>query len=123
MHFFMSTQPQKQDNYKAWNISLKDFPKKGSIEEQIKFFIRLGILAPSIHNTQPWKFNIYKNKLIVYPDWSRRLPAADTTGNNLYISLGCCLTNIECAASYYGLIPHITIQKETGNTFSVRIVF
>ena len=40
-----------------------------------------GILAPSPHNTQPWRVSLSENSLEIRPDHSRRL-VADVTGRD-----------------------------------------
>lgn len=100
-----------RDNYRAWNIEEKEFPKDGTIEEKIYFFLRYGILAPSTHNTQLWKFDIRGSVLEIMPDWSYRLPQADPTNRGMFISLGCCLTNIVSAAAYFGFTTTVKIKS------------
>lgn len=92
---------QTGDNYQAWKIKLSDFPYKGSLNDKLRFFLRYGILAPSIHNTQPWRFEIEGNKIKVLPDFLYYLPEADPERKCLYISLGCCVSNIESVANYF----------------------
>src|SRR5260221_413928 len=114
---------QSQDNYLAWSISEKEFPKESTIEEKIRFFTRFGILAPSTHNTQPWKFKVQKNSLFIYPDLSKKLPFGDRTDKNLYISLGCCLENISKTSLYFGFDPNIEdLRNEEGKSY-VKITF
>ena len=36
--------------------------------------VRLATLAPSGHNTQPWKFAVSPNEIRIYPDLTRRVP-------------------------------------------------
>jgi len=36
--------------------------------------IQNAIKAPSGHNTQPWKFRVEENAIIIYPDYERTLP-------------------------------------------------
>jgi hypothetical protein len=64
--------------------------------------IRLATLAPSGHNTQPWKFLIQGNSIRIYPDFSRRLPVVDPDNHALFISLGCALENLIVAAQHRG---------------------
>jgi len=40
----------------SWQINEQDFPRGEDSTEKLKFLIRYAILAPSSHNTQPWKF-------------------------------------------------------------------
>ena len=49
--------------------------------------------APSVHNTQPWRFELRPGELAVVADRSRRLAVLDPTGRQLMISLGCALFN------------------------------
>ncbi len=48
-------------------------------------------LAPSIHNTQPWRFEVHDGRLDVYADRSRGLPIIDPSGRQLAISCGAAI--------------------------------
>ena len=50
-------------------------------------------LAPSVHNTQPWRFHLRHDELDIYADRSRQLGVLDPTGRQLIISCGCALFN------------------------------
>jgi hypothetical protein len=54
-------------------------------------------LAPSIHNSQPWRFRIDHRTLEIRADHERRLRVVDPTGRQLMISLGCALFNARVA--------------------------
>ena len=47
-----------KESLAVWNIKPERFPKKGTWKNKLKFLVRYGILAPSGHNSQPWKFMI-----------------------------------------------------------------
>jgi hypothetical protein len=68
------------------------------LQEQI---LPSAILAPSAHNTQPWKFSVHDNVIDVFVDWSRHLTVSDPTKRELYISLGCAIANAEVAAAQH----------------------
>jgi nitroreductase len=75
-----------------WNISESEFPKYSSTYDKLKFFLRYAILAPSIHNTQPWSFRIQNDNTIdPYADRKRALPVLDPLGRDLTISCGIVL--------------------------------
>ncbi len=93
----------KQANYEAWSVAESDFPSNVNIAEKIKFLMGYGVLAPSTHNTQPWEFHVNYNELTITSNPRVSLDQADPAGRNLQISLGCCVTNILIAASYFGL--------------------
>ena len=59
-------------------------------------------LAPSVHNTQPWRFVIGKGVLQVHADWARQLPVLDPSGRQLLISCGCALFNARVAVAAAG---------------------
>ncbi len=105
-----------------WSVKEKKFPKSDSIVKKIKFLVRYGILAPSSFNTQPWKFQITENELLVFPDFTKTRKYVDPEDRELYISLGCSMANIEVAANYFGMV----FQKKYGeekDTFVARYKF
>ena len=68
----------------------------------IRDIIYYATLAPSGHNTQPWKFLIKDDVILLLPDYTRRLKIVDSDDHALFISLGCALENLIVAASYTG---------------------
>ncbi len=66
-------------------------------------------LAPSSHNTQPWKFSVEPDALRVLPDRERRLPTVDPDEHALYISLGCAVENIVAEAGHLGYRSDVRI--------------
>lgn len=62
-------------------------------------------LAPSIHNTQPWRLQVRGGALELFADRDRRLSVLDATGRQLLISCGCALMNarVSLAASGVGV--------------------
>lgn len=111
------------DNYKAWKIDENDYPRNGTLKNKIKFFLGYAILAPSTHNTQPWKFKIENNSVDIFPDWNYKLPYADQNNRDLFISLGCCITNILSAASYFNFGYKIIINSSSQENAFIRINF
>lgn len=58
-------------------------------------------LAPSVHNTQPWRLVLGPAGLEIGVDRSRQLAVLDPTGRQLYLSVGCAVFNarVSLAAS------------------------
>lgn len=54
-------------------------------------------LAPSVHNSQPWRFRIGPDSLELRADRHRRLQVLDPTARQLMISCGCALFNARVA--------------------------
>ena len=74
--------------------------------------IRAATLAPSSHNTQPWKFAIGSSSITVIPDFSRRCPEVDPDDHHLYVSLGCATENLAICARAAGLAVRIHAANE-----------
>jgi len=64
-----------------------------------------AIQAPSVHNTQPWRFEVGLSTVDVYADYSRRLPVADPAGRELVLSVGAAVFNLRVAVRAYGRTP------------------
>lgn len=111
-----------KENYAAWNLKLADFPENGNLNEKLTFFARFGILAANIHNTQPWRFKILKNTIKVFPDWNLQLQKADPLSKNLFISLGCCVRNIEAIAASKEFFSKVNL-KNSGKQSYIELVF
>ena len=95
-----------------WKVKEFDFPKDVELTEQLTFLIRYALLAPSNRNMQPWRFSVTPKTIKIYPDLSRKLPVADPTNRELYISLGCALENILVAADYFGFHTKVNYLPE-----------
>lgn len=67
-----------------------------------KLILDSVLLAPSSHNTQPWKFKVDEKQISIIPDFSRRCPVVDPDNHHLYVSLGCATENLVQAALAYG---------------------
>jgi len=80
------------------NVRKKKYETTGQLEAIINY----AALAPSGHNTQPWKYKIKNNTISIFPDYSRRLPVVDPDDREMFISLGCALENLVIAAKFAG---------------------
>lgn len=58
--------------------------------------------APSIHNTQPWRFVLTGDALEIHADPSRRLDVLDPRGRQLLTSCGCALLHARVAIEAAG---------------------
>ncbi|SDJ46452.1 Nitroreductase family protein [Frankineae bacterium MT45] len=59
-------------------------------------------LAPSVHNSQPWRLRVGPDSLELWADHSRQVPVLDPTGRQLMISCGCALFNARAALAADG---------------------
>ena len=72
--------------------------------------VRLGTLAASSHNTQPWKFRMREQSITVLPDFARRCPVVDPDDSHLFKSLGCAAENLVHAAAAQGHIAEVSFD-------------
>lgn len=110
------------ENYTAWNIRWYEPNEFQSLDtsEQLRHLCALAHLAPSTHNTQPWKFRIQEadNSVVFVLDQQFVLPASDVVGRQSIISLGCALENFIVAASFYGFTCNTQILTPKNLTIS-----
>lgn len=92
-----------------------DFPRCGTLAEQLRFLLRYAILAPSTHNTQPWRFVLSPEGIEVYADYRRRLPRVDPDNRELLMSVGAAIFNIKVAASHFEM-PCVAEYNTSGDS-------
>lgn len=92
-----------KSNYQPWLIQIDDFYKQLVKAEKIRFLLNFAALAPSSHNSQPWRFEADEKEIKIFLEPARRLLYSDKNDRQAHISLGCAITNIIMAANYYGL--------------------
>ncbi|HEY3560619.1 MAG TPA: hypothetical protein VGL05_24305 [Kribbella sp.] len=76
--------------------------------------LRAAVLAPSMHNTQPWRFRFAGRTVEVYRDRERELPAEDPSRRMLFVSLGAAVFNLRVAAAARGMgsaVRHLADQQ------------
>jgi nitroreductase len=75
--------------------------------ELLQHVVRKAALAPSVHNTQPWRFRPTDNGLELRADRTRQLAVLDPTGRQLLISCGCALFNARVALAATGSLSDV----------------
>lgn len=95
--------------------SLADrFPARVPIEERLRFALQFAILAPSTHNTQPWRFRISPRGVDVFVDRARSLGVIDRTRRQQIMSVGAALYNLRVALRRFGHVARIDVFPERG---------
>lgn len=93
-----------------------------SITEQLTYLCALGHLAPSSHNTQPWRFFLDPAHLTITISIDKNfiLPISDPTGRQAAISTGCALQNMVIGGGYYGYEVTVKNNDVSKDYLSVR---
>jgi len=79
-----------------------------------RWVVEQACLAPSVHNTQPWRFTWDGTSFELYADTQRGLTASDPDGRELVMSCGAALFNLRLALRKVGydadvrLLPDVT---------------
>jgi nitroreductase len=71
--------------------------------------------APSLHNSQPWSFDLQDDRLRIYADPSRQLNRADPAGRSLLISCGAALFNARVAGEHLGFHPRVRLLPDVAD--------
>ena len=83
--------------------------------------LRSAILAPSSHNTQPWKFQLEEKSISIFPDFSRRCPSVDPDDHHLFVSLGCATENLVQAALANGQMAETLLDFDKNKKIELHL--
>ena len=84
----------------------------GLSSEQVETLLLTAGRAPSLHNTQPWRFAVLPRLIELYADPQRALPVIDPDRRELRIACGAALYNLRLALHGVGLRPTVTILPD-----------
>jgi nitroreductase len=71
-------------------------------EATMRAALELALRAPSLHNSQPWRWRLDGATAYLYLDSTRRLPATDPHARELVISCGAALHHLQVALAAEG---------------------
>jgi hypothetical protein len=79
-----------------------------------RWVVEQACRAPSIHNTQPWRFHWDGKNFEMYADTSRGLTVSDPDSRELVISCGAALYNLRLALRKVGYKGEVTLLPSAG---------
>jgi hypothetical protein len=87
-------------------------------EQLARLVVAEAVWAPSVHNTQPWRFTVgseqVSQQISLYADTGRGLAVADPDGRELMISCGAALFNVRLALRSLGYVPETDVLPDPG---------
>lgn len=81
--------------------------------DRVDYLIATAARAPSIHNTQPWRFKVSQDAIELYADPRRKL-RMDLAGREMLISCGAALFGLRLAIRSLGYQPVTELLPDPG---------
>jgi hypothetical protein len=79
-----------------------------TVTEQAGYLVGVAARAPSLHNTQPWRFAVKGDAIELDADASRQL-LVDPDGREMLISCGAALYGLRLAVRSLGYLPEVEL--------------
>lgn len=80
--------------------------------DTMRSIVQRATLAPSSHNTQPWRFRVRGSVIDLFADRTRALPVNDPFDRELTISCGAALLSLRVSAASAGLATDTALLPE-----------
>ncbi|MGW1344461.1 Acg family FMN-binding oxidoreductase [Kribbella sp. NPDC002412] len=97
------------------NITLTD--------DEVGILLTAAVHAPSLHNIQPWRFEVHGPVVDVLLDAERTLPATDPLDRAARIGIGAAVFNIRVAAAVLGHDARVVAEPDPGRPDIAARVF
>lgn len=84
----------------------------------VESLLAAAVAAPSIHNTQPWRFRLDPGNQALEVHSAppeRTLPLTDPTHRAQYLSVGAAVLNLRLAAVHLGRRPEVKLLPDAHN--------
>ena len=86
--------------------------------------VERALRAPSVHNTQPWRWRVDDDAVQLHADWTRHLVATDPDRRDLVLSCGAALHHLLVALAARGLeadVDRLPDPDDTGHLATVTL--
>lgn len=84
-------------------------PALGLAEDDVRGVLEAASLAPSLHNSQPWRFTLHPDRIELRFDPAKQLRATDPESRELRLSCGAALLNVRLALQGLGIRPLVSL--------------
>lgn len=81
----------------------------------VEDILRLACRAPSVHNSQPWRWRVTGTRIDLYADFTRQLVYADPSRRDLMVSCGAALHHLQVAAAGSGWTTRVRRLPDPGD--------
>jgi hypothetical protein len=88
-------------------------------DEVARYVVAVAVWAPSVHNTQPWRFTARGQQISLWADAERQLGVADPDGREMMISCGAALFTARLALRSLGYLPEVCLLPDLGQPLLV----
>ena len=90
--------------------------------EIIKDAVRLACRAPSLHNSQPWRWVLDESALQLFADQGRVVRATDTTGREALLACGAILDHFRVAMASAGYTANVERFPNPNNRLHIASI-
>ncbi len=81
-----------------------------------------ALMAPSVHNTQPWKWRVRADAVELYADLDRHLVGTDPDRRDLVISCGAALHHLRVALAADGVAVAVELMPDPEDSTLLAVV-
>ncbi len=82
---------------------------------QLERVLTSACRAPSLHNSQPWKFAVTADRIDVHLDPERLVRVSDADGREARISCGAAIFNLRLGLARYGIQARVSLLPDGPN--------
>jgi len=94
----------------------------GLAVDDVSGVLEAASLAPSLHNSQPWRFALHPDRIELRFDPGKQLSATDPEARELRLSCGAALLNTRLALQGLGIKPLVTLLPGRGASSALAVV-
>ncbi|GAA0517749.1 hypothetical protein GCM10011581_21980 [Saccharopolyspora subtropica] len=93
-------------------MELQLTPVASLTADQVRDALLAATAAPSLYNSQPWRFRCTPDAIELHADFSRALPAADPDDRELMLACGAALLNLRLMVRVAGVRPDVRLLPD-----------